>query len=168
MSSIFEIEGREAPGLRVEAVAILTFTCSRMDSARVPLWTCARCLRAQQRRSASQLSALGASRARSFATSSHPKEQGEAGAGKRDGVTPTEEKELGALSRRLSEMAEETMDTGSKSDRKMMQDLGFSSDLKKQLEERIAQSSFNSENQQALSQANLPVRDPSPFAIRCA
>jgi hypothetical protein len=99
--------------------------------------------------------------------STPPKEQGEAaGAGKRDEITPSEEKEMGALSRRLSEMAEETMDTGSKSDRKMMQDAGFSSDLKKQLEERIAQSSFSTENQQAISQANLPVRAPSPSPIQ--
>lgn len=55
-------------------------------------------------------------------------------------------------------MAEETMDTGSKSDRKMMQDVGFSEDLKKQLEQRIAQSAFQAENQQAISVANLPVR----------
>lgn len=53
-------------------------------------------------------------------------------------------------------MAEETMDTGSKSDRKMMSDMAFSEDLKKQLEERIAQSSFTAENQEALSEANMP------------
>ena len=61
------------------------------------------------------------------------------------------------MSRRLSEMAEETMDAGSKSDRKMMEDAGFSEDLKKQLEERIAQSAFKAENQQALSEINMPV-----------
>ena len=56
-------------------------------------------------------------------------------------------------------MATETMDLGSKSDRKLMQDMGFSSELKKQLEDRIAQSAFRAENQQALSQAEMPVRD---------
>jgi hypothetical protein len=66
------------------------------------------------------------------------------------------------MHRRLSEMAEEAMDTGSKSDRKMMQDVGFSEDLKKQLEERIAQSTFQAENQQAISVANLPVRQDIP------
>lgn len=60
------------------------------------------------------------------------------------------------MSRRLAEMAEETMDTGSKSDRKMMADAGFSEELKKQLEERIAQSAFKIENQQVLSQASMP------------
>lgn len=66
------------------------------------------------------------------------------------------EKEQGAMSKRLSEMAEETMDTGSKSDRKLMSDAGFSDHLKKQLEERIAQTTFKADNQQARSQANMP------------
>jgi hypothetical protein len=64
----------------------------------------------------------------------------------------------GAMSRRLSEMAEETMDTGSKSDRKLMQGAGFSEELKRKLEERIAQTAFQAENQQAFSEANIPVR----------
>ena len=55
-------------------------------------------------------------------------------------------------------MAGETMDSGSNSDRKLIQEAGFSDELKKQLEERIAQTSFNAQNQQALSQANMPVR----------
>jgi len=54
-------------------------------------------------------------------------------------------------------MAEETMDTGTKSDRKLMQDAGFSEDLKRKLEERIAQTAFQAENQQAFSEANMPV-----------
>jgi hypothetical protein len=62
------------------------------------------------------------------------------------------------MSRRLSEMAEETMDTGSKSDRKLMQGAGFSEELKRKLEERIAQTAFQAENQQAFSEANMPVR----------
>ena len=65
--------------------------------------------------------------------------------------------EEGAMSRRLSEMVEETMDTGSKSDRKLMQDVGFSEELKRKLEERIAQTAFQAENQQAFSEANMPV-----------
>jgi hypothetical protein len=64
----------------------------------------------------------------------------------------------GAMSRRLSEMAEETMDTGSKSDRKLMQDASFSEELKRKLEERIAQTAFQAENQQAFSEVNMPVR----------
>lgn len=65
------------------------------------------------------------------------------------------------MSRRLAEMAEETIDTGSKSDRRLMQDAGFSNDLKKQLEERIAQTAFAADNQRAASVVNLPVCNPS-------
>ena len=68
------------------------------------------------------------------------------------------EKEIGAMSKRLAEMAEETMDTGSRSDRKMMEDAGFSEELKKQLEDRITQTAFRSQNQQAVSGAEMPVR----------
>jgi hypothetical protein len=57
-------------------------------------------------------------------------------------------------------MVEETMDTGSKSDRKLMQDAGFSEELKRKLEERIAQTAFQAENQQAFSEANMPVCFP--------
>lgn len=66
------------------------------------------------------------------------------------------------MSRRLSEMAEETMDTGSKSDRKLMQDAGFSEELKKQLEERIAQTGSVAPNQRAASQVNMPVGEGPP------
>jgi hypothetical protein len=72
-------------------------------------------------------------------------------------VTQNDGQERGAMSRRLSEMAEETMDTGSKSDRKLMEDAGFSEELKRKLEERIAQTAFQAENQQAFSEVNMPV-----------
>jgi len=61
------------------------------------------------------------------------------------------------MSRRLTGMAEDTMHTGSKSDRKLMKEAGFSDDLKKQLEERIAQTAFAAENQRAISQVTMPV-----------
>ncbi|KIW16404.1 hypothetical protein PV08_06456 [Exophiala spinifera] len=53
-------------------------------------------------------------------------------------------------------MAEETMDTGSRSDRKLMQEAGFSEELRARLEQRIAQTSFNAENQRAISEATMP------------
>lgn len=75
------------------------------------------------------------------------------------------------MSRRLSQMAEETMDSGSASDRKLMSDAGFSADLKAQLEERIAQAAFKSNNAQSLSQVSMPssagkgTRDQAAAAI---
>ena len=61
------------------------------------------------------------------------------------------------MSRRLSEMAEDTMDIGNKSDRTLMKDAGFSEELKRKLEERIAQTAFQAENQQTFSEVNIPV-----------
>ena len=61
------------------------------------------------------------------------------------------------MSRRLSEMTEESMETGGRSAQKAIKEAGFSEDLKRELEEKIARSSFRAENQQAFSIAELPV-----------
>lgn len=61
------------------------------------------------------------------------------------------------MSRRLSEMAAETIESGSPSDRRLMQDLGFSEELKKQLEERIEQASFKAQTRPTSSQVPNPV-----------
>lgn len=131
-----------------------------MEGVKRRVWTCSRCLRAQQRLRSLARPPIVPSRALSSTTP--PQREAEAAAVKNDEETPTQEKEMGALSRKLSEMAEETMDTGSKSDRKLLQDAGFSADLKKQLEDRIAQTTFNAQDQQSLTQANMPVRLPPP------
>ena len=122
-----------------------------MEGARVSLWTCSHCLRAQQSQ-ASLAARVATINVRRFTASPLRKDKE---SDPEDG-TGAGKKEPGALSRRLTEMAEETMDTGSKSDRKMMADAGFSDELKKQLEERIAQIAFKTESQQAFSQASMP------------
>jgi len=66
------------------------------------------------------------------------------------------EEERGAMSRRLAAMSEESLETGGRSARKAVEEAGFSDDLKRQLEQRIADASFRSENAQAFAQANLP------------
>lgn len=124
-------------------------------------WRSSLCLRAQARargRRHAVLWAYAPSGARSFTVAARLQDSSENAKRKNDVSSQTvEEKEQGALSRRLSEMAEETMNTGSKSDRKLMADVGFSEDLRKQLEERIAQTAFKADNQQALSEVNMPV-----------
>jgi hypothetical protein len=62
------------------------------------------------------------------------------------------------MSRRLSEMAEDSMTTGSQSDRRTMQSASsnFSEELKAQLEARVAESAFASENKNAITEANMP------------
>ena len=66
-------------------------------------------------------------------------------------------KEEGAMSRRLAEMTEQSIAEGDKSTRKNMRDAGFSEELKKQLEEKIAVKSFRSDNAAAFSLADMPV-----------
>ena len=54
-------------------------------------------------------------------------------------------------------MTEEALEVGGRSAQKSMKDAGFSEELKKELEEKIAQSSFMAQNQQAFSVAEMPV-----------
>ncbi|KAF4552636.1 Hypothetical protein D9617_9g024250 [Elsinoe fawcettii] len=59
------------------------------------------------------------------------------------------------MSRRLAELTSESLETGGRSARKAVEEAGFSEDLKKELEERIANASFRSENASAFAQADL-------------
>lgn len=142
-----------------------------MSRTATKLWTCARCLRARepsgQARSARgsptavdeplKFRRIGDLRPFSAASAlSQDKSPTPPDSSAREDASPPKEQE-GAMSRRLAEMAEETIDTGSKSDRKLMQDAGFSDELKKQLEERLSQTGFASQNQQAASQITMPV-----------
>jgi hypothetical protein len=67
-----------------------------------------------------------------------------------------EEKDGGAMSRRLEEMASENLQTGGRSARKAVEEAGFSEELKARLEQKIASSSFRSDNASAFAQAELP------------
>lgn len=117
-------------------------------------WVCSACIRAHTRRRAF---AAYQARERAFSVTAQahdqPARHHEPGESRK---SSDENVGQGAMSRRLADMAEETMDSGSASDRKIMADAGFSDELRKQLEDRIAQTSFAAENQQALSQASMP------------
>lgn len=65
--------------------------------------------------------------------------------------------DVGAMSKRLSEMTEEHIEHGGRSARKAMDEAGFSEELKRRLEARIADSKFKSENPAAFAQLNMPV-----------
>ena len=60
------------------------------------------------------------------------------------------------MSRRLSQMSEEIIETGGKSAAKAVEEAGFSEELKRQLEEKILSAKFRSEHAQAFAQANMP------------
>ena len=53
-------------------------------------------------------------------------------------------------------MSEESVEGGGRSAAKAVEEAGFSEDLKRELEEKIASSSFRSENASAFAQANMP------------
>lgn len=71
---------------------------------------------------------------------------------------PPEEKPQGAMSRRLEQMTEENIQTGSRSARKAVEEGGFefSETLKKELEDKIANATFRSDHASAFAQANMP------------
>ena len=78
--------------------------------------------------------------------------------GKDESQNDDGQKEQGAMSRRLSEMTEQTVLEGGRSAQRDMQQVGFSEELKRQLEERIAGSSFRNEFAAAHSLVDMPVR----------
>ncbi|KAK4502798.1 hypothetical protein PRZ48_006224 [Zasmidium cellare] len=73
-----------------------------------------------------------------------------------NGDPAKEEEEEGALTRRLREMSEESLETGGRSARKAVEEAGFSEDLKRELEKKIADASFRSDNASAFAQVNMP------------
>lgn len=62
------------------------------------------------------------------------------------------------MSRRLQEMTEENLQTGGRSARKAVEEGGFefSESLKRELEEKIANATFRSDNASAFAQADMP------------
>ncbi|KAL4763369.1 DnaJ family domain-containing protein [Aspergillus foveolatus] len=67
-----------------------------------------------------------------------------------------DKREEGAMTRRLSEMAEQAFLEGGRSTRKNLSQAGFSEELKKELEERVAAATFKSEHAAAHSIVNMP------------
>lgn len=67
------------------------------------------------------------------------------------------QEEDGAMSRRLAQMTDDAMLEGGRSARRNMEQAGFSEELKKQLEERMAAASFKSEHAAAHSILDMPV-----------
>ncbi len=55
-------------------------------------------------------------------------------------------------------MTDEMIEEDSRRAKKVIDEGGFSEELKKKLEARLQESSFRSENAAAFAQANLPVR----------
>ena len=65
----------------------------------------------------------------------------------------------GALSRRLSDMTERALDNAGSRGGKMLQETGFSDELKQQLQQRIQASEFTAEHTAAIAQVNMSVSE---------
>lgn len=76
---------------------------------------------------------------------------------KRARDTSRQTAELGAMSRRLEDLTEQTIEESGAQSRKAFEEAGFSEELKRQLEERIEMSKFKSENAATLAQVDMPV-----------
>ena len=64
---------------------------------------------------------------------------------------------MGALSRRLAEMTDDTIESGGRTAAKAIEEAGFSEELTRRLAARIQDSGFRNENSAAFAQMNMPV-----------
>ena len=69
----------------------------------------------------------------------------------------------GQMSSRLAQMTDESLSHGGRDAEKLIEEAGFSEELKRQLEERIKETAFKSENSAAFAQLNMPVGPISSF-----
>lgn len=111
--------------------------------------TCARCSRVRIQASSLRLGVPAFRHASD--SNSPPKPVGDG-----DASEPRDEKLQGAMTRRLKELSEESLETGGRSARKAVEEAGFSEDLKRELEKKIADASFRSDNASAFAQVNMP------------
>lgn len=100
---------------------------------------------------------LSAAIPRSFSTVSPRRQNTDSQTKEGENEPSQNEEEQGALSRKLSAMTEDAMLEGGGSARRNMEQAGFSEDLKRQLEERIAGGSFKNDYAAAHSLVDMPV-----------
>ena len=82
---------------------------------------------------------------------------------KEDESTSTSEADVqgtenGRMSGRLAQITDELIEQDGRRAKKVIEEGGFSEELKKKLEARLQESSFRSENAAAFAQVSLPVR----------
>ncbi|KAJ4295287.1 hypothetical protein N0V90_007298 [Kalmusia sp. IMI 367209] len=125
-------------------------------------YICARCLRAERLR-ISTLRTAPASIRQYAESSTYRKDDGEEYGEANSRNLDTEERTVetlvtdeGAMTRRLRDMSDQAADAGGRSTQKTLLDAGFSEDLKRQLQERIASANFRAEHSNAFATAELP------------
>jgi hypothetical protein len=129
---------------------LYTRTYCMQGIARLSSNICGRCLRPR-----TDVTINGARFARFQSSKALRTEHGSSGR-KQDKDGPEPEKEDGAMSRRLAEMASDNLETGGRSARKAVEEAGFSEELKARLQEKIARASFRSDNASAFAQVDMP------------
>lgn len=79
------------------------------------------------------------------------------------GTAERQERVKGAMTQKLEQMSEEALTTGGRSARKAVEESegsGFSEELKRELEDKIAAANFRSEHAGAISQSSMPAGAP--------
>lgn len=131
-------------------------------------YICARCVRAKRPRIAAQTSTsiyhIATATRRRYAQSSAARKEDEGTkvteedrAERRDGASENgKQDDDGAMTRRLRDMSEEALELGGRSAQRTVSEAGFSEDLKRQLEERIASANFRAEHRNVFAEVGLP------------
>lgn len=130
-----------------------------LNTSLVTPYTCTRCLIRQSRRW-DRIKNNGLHRRPVSTSSPHRDQQPRDNDGEAQDVRGGEcnvDKSLGAMSRRLAEMTDETIESGGRSAEKTMEEAGFSEELKRRLEARIQETSFRNEHPAAFAQMDMPV-----------
>lgn len=89
----------------------------------------------------------------------HPSGGGRDAQPKRPSDKSKSQHEEGAMSRRLSEMTEQSLHDAGRQAGKLVQEAGFSEELIKKLEERIESANFKKDYASAFAQADITVGD---------
>ncbi|KAI9714379.1 MAG: hypothetical protein M1820_000340 [Bogoriella megaspora] len=117
---------------------------------------CTRCLRVRYRRQPNfSPNAARTFRATPISVGAQSRKDGSESA-KTHPTHGEEKKEQGAMSRRLEDLSETSLETGGRSAAKAIEEAGFDEDLKRRLENRIADAQFREQHRSALAQAEMP------------
>ena len=124
-------------------------------------YVCARCLQRRQRR---LFEAQHAIRGSKFFSTLNGGSQAPSGTNaavaahaQDEEVATNVEKGHGAMSRRLEDLTEQSIQTGGRSAQKSVEEAGFSEELKRKIEAKLQESKFRSEHPAAFATLDMPV-----------
>lgn len=126
-------------------------------------YTCARCLRSRTRPLKSSYPPFAAPLSTTSRTpqqqavrnDASTEQQPPPGAQNKSSAKAVEDGEVGAMTRRLQDLSEESLASSGRRARKAVEEAGFNEELKEQLLNRLADANFRAENPAAFAQAGL-------------